>query len=248
MIRATSAGKWRRSPRVDPTQPRCYKASFPKGIFVNGMDLMGAVIGLIPMILSLSVHEYAHAWSANRLGDDTAERMGRLTLNPLAHIDPFGTVILPILLAMSHVPAFGWARPVPIDPSRFRRGVSMGRGMALTASAGPISNLVVAIAATVLLGVLLRLDFVHPGARSLLIDVILLNVVLALFNLIPIPPLDGSRIVAWLVPARFESVWHAVERFAPILLIVVLMFGGRLIRGPVDGVVGLLERLLNAIV
>jgi Zn-dependent protease len=209
---------------------------------------MRAVIGLVPMILSLSVHEFAHAWSANRLGDDTAARMGRLTLNPMAHIDPFGTVILPLILVMSHVPAFGWARPVPIDPSRFRRDVSMGRGMALTASAGPLANLSLAILATVALGVLYRFGVVHEVLRSLLETVVVLNVVLALFNLIPIPPLDGSRVAAWLMPTRLRDQWHALERFAPILLIVIFMFGGRVIRGPVFAIVSLLERLLNAIV
>jgi Zn-dependent protease len=212
------------------------------------MDLVGAVIGLIPMILSLSVHEWAHAWSANRLGDDTAKRMGRLTLNPVAHIDPFGTIVLPLLLVLSHVPAFGWARPVPVDPSRFRSGVSMGRGMAITASAGPIANLILAVGSTVLLGVLMRSDLAGTAAKSLIIDVILLNVVLAIFNLIPLPPLDGSRIVAWLIPTRLRSGWQTIERFAPIALIVVFMFGGKLIRRPVNGVVDLLEHLLNAIV
>jgi Zn-dependent protease len=212
------------------------------------MDLMRAAVGLIPMILSLSVHEWAHAYTAHRLGDDTAQRMGRLTLNPIAHIDLFGTIILPVLLVLSHVPAFGWAKPVPIDPSRFRRGVSMGRGMAITASAGPISNLVLAVASTVLLGVLLRLGVASDGMKALLIEVILLNVVLAVFNLIPVPPLDGSRVVAWILRGRAREGWLQVERFAPILLILILMFGGRLIRRPVDSVVTLLERLLNAIV
>ncbi|HSN14355.1 MAG TPA: site-2 protease family protein [Anaeromyxobacteraceae bacterium] len=212
------------------------------------MDLVGAAIGLIPMVLSLSVHEFAHAWSANRLGDDTAERQGRLTLNPLAHIDPFGTILLPLILVLSHVPAFGWARPVPIDPTRFRRGVSMGKGMALTASAGPLSNLVLALLGTLALGASYRLGFGDAGAGDLLRMVILLNVVLALFNLIPVPPLDGSRVVAWLLPTRLQGAWHTVERFAPVLLIVILMFGGRVIRGPVYAVVDLLNRLLNAIV
>jgi Zn-dependent protease len=212
------------------------------------MDLVGAAIGLVPVILSLSVHEYAHAWSASRLGDDTAARAGRLTLNPIAHIDPFGTIVLPLILVLSNVPAFGWAKPVPIDPSRFRRDVSIGKGMALTASAGPISNMALAIIGTLLLGLLYRTGLATAAARSLLIDVVLLNVVLGLFNLIPIPPLDGSRVVAWILPPRMADAWRGVERFAPIFLIVILMFGGRLIRGPVNVVVGLLERLLNAIV
>ncbi|HSM93133.1 MAG TPA: site-2 protease family protein [Anaeromyxobacteraceae bacterium] len=200
------------------------------------------------MILSLSVHEFAHAWSANKLGDDTAERQGRLTLNPLAHIDPFGTILLPLILVLSHVPAFGWARPVPIDPTRFRRGVSMGKGMALTASAGPLSNLALALLGTLALGGIYRLGLGDGGAGDLLRMIILLNVVLALFNLIPVPPLDGSRVVAWALPARLQAAWHAVERFAPILLILILMFGSRLISGPVYAVVNLLNRLLNAII
>lgn len=212
------------------------------------MDLVGALIGLIPVILSLSIHEYAHAWSASRLGDDTAARMGRLTLNPVAHIDPFGTVILPLLLVISNLPAFGWAKPVPIDPSRFRQDVSMSRGMAITASAGPLSNLALAIGGTLILGLTIRFELGVATIAPFLLQVIALNVMLALFNLIPIPPLDGSRVVAWLMPTRMAHQWHAVERFAPILLIVIFMFGGRVIRGPTNAVLGLLDRLLIAIV
>src|SRR5574340_1315088 len=97
-----------------------------------GFDLQRGLMMLIPLVLSLSVHEFAHAWSAWKLGDDTADRMGRLTLNPIAHVDPIGTLLLPLL----GVP-FGWARPVPVNPARFRRNVNMNTGMAMTAAAGP---------------------------------------------------------------------------------------------------------------
>jgi Zn-dependent protease len=214
---------------------------------VNGTDLMRAVIGLVPMILSLSVHEWAHAWSANKLGDDTAAREGRLTLNPAAHIDPFGTILLPLLLSLQGWPGFGWARPVPVNPTRFRRDVSMGRGMAITAAAGPISNLVLALAATIVLGLLYRFDLSPRIAHEALVRIMALNVGLALFNLIPLPPLDGSRVVAWLIPTRYRDFWHSVERAAPMLLIVVFMFGGRVIAGPFQIVVNLLFRIVNAI-
>jgi Zn-dependent protease len=153
-----------------------------------------------------------------------------------------------LLLVLSNMPAFGWARPVPIDPSRFRRGVSMGRGMAITAGAGPLSNLALAILGTLILGLAIRLQLGVATVAPFLLQIVTLNVVLALFNLIPIPPLDGSRVVAWLLPTRMAHQWHAVERFAPILLIVIFMYGGRLIRGPSGAVLSLLERLLTTIV
>src|SRR5512134_1879423 len=111
--------------------------------------LQRGLLLLPPLLLSLSFHEWAHAWSAHKLGDDTAERMGRLTLNPLAHIDPLGTILLPLL----GVP-FGWAKPVPVNPARFRRGVHMGRGMMITSAAGPLSNLLLATVCAVLFGLL----------------------------------------------------------------------------------------------
>jgi Zn-dependent protease len=198
-------------------------------------------------ILSLSVHEYAHAWAAWRLGDDTAARAGRLTLNPLSHIDLLGTILLPLF---SPIP-FGWAKPVPVDPARFRRNVTMGKGMAITASAGPLSNVVLALLAAVGLGLAFRLapELVEPGQalRFFLVNMVLLNVSLALFNLIPIPPLDGSRIVAWLLPFRLRATWHDLERFSPFLLIAVFMFGGRLVSGPIQAVTTLLFELTRAL-
>ncbi len=208
-------------------------------------DLRTALQIFVPLVLSLSVHEWAHAWSAWKLGDDTAARMGRLTLNPLAHIDPIGTVILPLL----GIP-FGWAKPVPVNPARFRSDISMGTGMAITASAGPISNVLLAVLCTVVLGLLRRLvpeaPWV-PAAEHLLVLTITINVGLALFNLIPVPPLDGSRIVDGLMPVRLRPQWEAFTRVAPVLLIGIFFFGGRLIAGPSRLFLGLLQRLLDVI-
>jgi Zn-dependent protease len=210
------------------------------------------VAGLIPLLLSLSVHEFCHAWAANRLGDDTAARAGRFTLNPLAHIDPLGTIILPLVLSLSGSGfMFGWAKPVPVNPARFRRGVQMGRGMAWTAAAGPLSNIALALMTAVVAGLLLRFapETLHPGSgiRELVGSLLGINVLLALFNLIPVPPLDGSRIVDGYMPYRFRPHWERVTSLAPFLLLGVFFFGGRLIAGPSQYLISLLIYLANGI-
>jgi Zn-dependent protease len=209
-------------------------------------DFVWRLMWLPLSILSLTVHEFAHAWTAWRLGDDTASRAGRLTLNPLSHIDLLGTIMLPLL----GVP-FGWAKPVPVDPTRFRRDVTMGKGMAITASAGPISNVLLALLASVALGLAFRLapEVVESGqpARFFLVNMVLMNVGLALFNLIPIPPLDGSRIVAWVLPYGLRQQWHTLEQFAPFLLLAVFWFGGRVVQGPIQAVAGLLFEITRAL-
>lgn len=211
-----------------------------------GFDLQRGLMMLIPLVLSLSVHEFAHAWSAWRLGDDSAQRAGRLTLNPIAHVDPIGTLLLPML----GIP-FGWARPVPIDPSRFRRGVKMSTGVAMTAAAGPISNLVMAVMATTAIALLARfapqLLADGGGLVELLQIMVFLNVNLALFNLIPVPPLDGSRVVDGLMPLRLRPQWERVAGLAPFLLVAVFVFAGRIIAGPSNFVLGLLGQLARAI-
>jgi len=199
---------------------------------------------MLPLfVLSLTVHEWAHAWSAWKLGDDTAAMQGRLTLNPVPHVDLLGTIILPLL----GVP-FGWAKPVPVNPARFRRSVSMTSGMAITAGAGPISNLVLAVAAAVVMGLVIRVD---PGALQgdslllgVLFNVLVLNVSLAIFNLLPVPPLDGSRVIAWLMPRSMADTWRQVEAFAPLLLIAVFLWGSRLVAGPIAAVYQQLQKLI----
>lgn len=135
---------------------------------------------LIPLIMSLTVHEWAHAWSAWQLGDDTAARQGRLTLNPFVHMDPVGSLLLPLL----GIP-FGWAKPVPFNPSRFRRQVSMRMGSLITAAAGPMSNVCLGVISVILFA--LQSD---PGAAlaTLFSQLAVLNFALAIFNALPIPP------------------------------------------------------------
>jgi Zn-dependent protease len=198
-------------------------------------------------MLSLTVHEFAHAWSAWRLGDDTAQRNGRLSLNPFVHADLFGTILLPLL----GIP-FGWAKPVPVDPTRFRRSVSMKTGMMITASAGPLSNVLLAVICTIGFGLIVRFapDVAMDDASAvvaLLKRAIAINISLAIFNMIPIPPLDGSRVVDGLMPLRFRPAWEGFTRLAPFLIIAVI-FGARYIMaGPVNAAYDLLGKLLNAV-
>jgi Zn-dependent protease len=174
------------------------------------------------MILSLTVHEWAHAFSAYKLGDDTAAREGRLTLNPLVHIDPLGTILLPLL----GVP-FGWAKPVPINPARFTRRVTLRMGVVYTAAAGPLSNLVLVVLCAVAYGLALRFAGGSLGLGTpltlLLTTSIMLNIALAVFNMLPIPPLDGSRVVDGLLPHRFEAQWERYCKYAPFLLAAVII-------------------------
>jgi Zn-dependent protease len=168
---------------------------------------------LVPLVLSLSVHECAHAWTAYRLGDDTAKRQGRLTLDPTVHIDWVGTILLPVL----GVP-FGWAKPVPVNPARFRRGVDVRTGMLWTSLAGPLSNVALAVASGIAFAVCLATLPRTAIPEALLLILGQMNVGLALFNLLPIPPLDGSRIVDWLVPDGLVDTWRAVRAQGPLLL------------------------------
>ncbi len=181
--------------------------------------------GILLLWISLSVHEWAHARAAYALGDDTAKMLGRMTLDPLAHIDWIGTFLLPLL----GVP-FGWAKPVPINPTRFRRGVNMDYGMMLTAAAGPASNVVLAAVFLATFGLIWR---VAPGlAEGMTGEVVargmLLNVMLAIFNILPIPPLDGSRVAAYVMPDALKPFWYSIER-AGIMVPFLFMFGLRMV-------------------
>jgi Zn-dependent protease len=196
---------------------------------------------LVPMLLSLTIHEYAHGLSASLLGDDTAKLLGRLTLNPIAHIDVIGTLLLPIsLVVMSSgggIPFFfGWAKPVPFNPLKFNRRISLYRGIMLTAAAGPLANLALALLCAGALSTAYHLrvgNLVPAPLGRLLVTMIILNINLCLFNLIPVYPLDGQKVVAGLLGnelgARFDFF---TRRFGVVFLILVIAFGGRLIAGP----------------
>jgi Zn-dependent protease len=177
---------------------------------------------LLPLWLSLTFHEWAHARAAWRLGDDTAALTGRMTLNPLAHIDPIGTLLLPLL----GVP-FGWAKPVPVNPYRFNRRWRMSTGMMLTAIAGPLANLFLVAVCMVLLAVTVRFHPLHgataEGMDNLLQTMIFLNVILATFNLLPIPPLDGSRVADALMPAALRPAWEGFCQMGPLALAAVIV-------------------------
>ena len=177
------------------------------------------VLFLVPVVLSLTVHEFAHAFTAWKLGDDTAARLGRLTLNPIPHIDPVG-----LLLPLLGVP-FGWAKPVPIDPARFSPGIRMETGLVLTAGAGPLSNALLAIGTTLGMAFWTRFDATAPQAAlwPMLEMLVTLNLLLAIFNLLPIPPLDGSRICDGLMPDALRPAWNAFARLGPMALAAVIL-------------------------
>lgn len=172
---------------------------------------MGAdIIFLIAiLVVSVVIHEVAHGFAANWLGDPTAKLEGRLTLNPVSHIDPMGSVILPAILALSSSPfLFGWAKPVPYNPYNLQRG---GRwAEAIVAGAGPAANVLIAL----LFGIIIRLGVIPAEVMSLAVSIVFLNILLAVFNLIPIPPLDGSKILPQLLPYNMAV---AYERFRAML-------------------------------
>jgi Zn-dependent protease len=214
-------------------------------MFPSGAVLLQRIMFLPVMVLSLTVHEWAHAYSAFRLGDDTAARQGRLTLNPLPHIDPFGTILCPLM----GVP-FGWAKPVPITPSRFRRDVSMRTGVMITSAAGPVSNLILAITCSVVYGLCLRFGVLgesRSGLDELLLTAVATNLSLFVFNFLPIPPLDGSRIADGLMPYRFRAQWDELTRYSWIALLVVILVGGPLLSVPISWLFDHLRSLIFAI-
>lgn len=183
----------------------------------------------IPLIFAITLHESAHGWAAGRLGDPTATMLGRVTINPIPHIDPFGTIAVPgALLLMSALTGgggllFGWAKPVPINPRYFRNPL---KAMTITAAAGPLSNLLQMIFWALLLKALAAVGFYDKFVISVCAAGISVNLMLMAFNLIPIPPLDGGRIVRGLLPRQAGMAFDKIEPYGFMILLVLMVGGG----------------------
>lgn len=214
---------------------------------------------LIAFLFAISVHESAHAWMANRRGDPTARMLGRITLNPIKHIDPVGTILLPLIAMLTHLPAIGWAKPTPVDPRNFKNPVLDD---ILTSVAGPVSNFIVATAATILLALI---ALAAPGGRMivqgalggfvvsnsalvplalLLYQFLVINVLLAVFNLIPVPPLDGSHVLRHFLSERVRQVYDTVGIFG---LMALVFFGGSFLIGLIRPVLHVYTSILMSI-
>ena len=222
------------------------------------------VFQLIVFLFAISFHESAHAWMANRCGDPTARMLGRISLNPIKHIDFFGTVLLPLMAMLAHFPVLGWAKPTPVDPRNFRNKV---RDDILTSVVGPISNFSVACAAVVVLALIAftsatgmylvhTIPFTDPAnldvlaaqtpsillpASLLMYDFMLINVVLGVFNLIPVPPLDGSHVLRHFLP---EAVLRVYDTVGWIALMALVFLAPRLLDALISPVIGLFDSLL----
>jgi Zn-dependent protease len=181
--------------------------------------VINIVLVLAVIVPSIILHEVAHGVAALRFGDDTAKRAGRLTLNPVAHIDPFGTVLLPALLAFTTGSAFGYAKPVPVNPSRMRRPRDHGL---LVSLAGPATNVVLALLAALVYRMLTQST--SPTVVDFVVRFGVINVILAAFNLLPIPPLDGSAMIERALPRRMLPRWHQIRQYSmAVLLLIVLL-------------------------
>ena len=211
-------------------------------------------VWLVPLVIAIVFHEVAHGLVARRLGDPTAEERGRLSLNPIRHIDPFGTVILPLLLAVTHAGAiFGWAKPVPVNYRRLR---NPRRDMVLVALAGPGMNLLLALVGTAILAATIMLSGSSRGGVSAFVaanalNFLLINIFLAVFNLLPVPPFDGGHVVEGVLPPAAARRFAQIGRYSLLVMVVLLLilpqFGIDIVGRLVSPIVDALARLFLGI-
>jgi len=192
-------------------------------------QIFNLAIEIVVFLFAISVHESAHAWTASHYGDPTARMLGRVSLNPIRHIDPIGTVLLPLIAYISHFPMIGWAKPTPVNPLNFRKNYVLADVM--TSVAGPVSNFIVATGSVIVLAIVVRARVLLGGAAEplfLLFRAALeINVLLAVFNLIPIPPLDGSHVIRHMLS---DSARNLYDRIGWIGLILFFLVGGNVLR------------------
>jgi len=186
------------------------------------------IFAFLVLIFSIVIHEFSHGWVAEQLGDPTARFMGRLTLNPIAHIDLWGSIVLPLFLLLSNAGfIIGWAKPVPYNPYNLR---DQKKGPALVAAAGPAANLLIAVIFGLMIRLLVATDpIAYASTIVFFYFIVYYNVLLAIFNLVPLPPLDGSKILEYVLPPSFHKVMETLERNSLLFLLIFIFFGFDLI-------------------
>jgi Zn-dependent protease len=186
------------------------------------IDLGRLLVGFLVLILSLTFHEAAHAWSADRLGDPTARLLGRVSLNPAVHIDPIGTIVFPLIAMVTGIPILGWAKPVPVNTLNLRE--HWKRKYMLIAAAGPASNLVLAAVAAIFVRIM-GFESAAGWVFQFLLLMVVINVLLAVFNMVPVPPLDGGNVLAGLLRGRAYEIFDSIRPYGFLILYGLLFTG-----------------------
>jgi Zn-dependent protease len=212
---------------------------------MNNFDQVIQTIAVyaIPVLFAISLHEAAHGYVARYFGDDTAEKLGRLTPNPIKHIDPFGTILLPLMLQFLHLPPFGYAKPVPVDFNRLR---NPKKQMGFVAAAGPAANFAMGLGWMLELVLMIKLGITERFPIEMCKAGVLTNAVMCAFNLLPIPPLDGGRIVTAILPRELAHKFASIERLGPIIFIgLILLMNTGPFRAMLGGLINLVVTLIE---